>query len=391
MEINGKLYIVADNQDDCHELQDLLVGTPWQVSCFDDTTAAVNAIQVDHPAVVVINLPFSDLQDQLLALASLDLDVAYIMVLPEIDPRQVVELFHQNVSDVVIRPFTGDRFREAVKRASGCKSLLVQNRQYREQLEKANRELEESLRILEIDQMAGRQVQHSLLPVTPLRHGDYEIAHRIVPSLFLSGDFVGYNVVFDRYMVLYVADVSGHGASSAFLTVLLKFILNRILRRHISLNDHEAMAKAPLGFIEHINRQIMALGLDKHLTLFSASIDMEQNILRYSVAAHMPTPVFFSEGDVRTLPGKGKPVGIFENATWEVQEIMLPEKFAMVIVSDGVLEFLPAKSYREKEQYLADTVAHSDTSMESICEGLGINEVGDVPDDVTVLTIRRGF
>ena len=184
MEINGKLYIVADNQDDCHELQDLLVGTPWQVSCFDDTTAAVNAIQVDHPAVVVINLPFSDLQDQLLALASLDLDVAYIMVLPEIDPRQVVELFHQNVSDVVIRPFTGDRFREAVKRASGCKSLLVQNRQYREQLEKANRELEESLRILEIDQMVGRQVQHSLLPVTPLRHGDYEIAHRIVPSLF---------------------------------------------------------------------------------------------------------------------------------------------------------------------------------------------------------------
>ena len=142
-------------------------------------------------------------------------------------------------------------------------------------------------------------------------------------------------------MVLYAADVSGHGASSAFLTVLLKFILNRILRRHVTQNDHKAIARAPEGFIEHINKQILALGLDKHLTLFSACIDMERNILRYSVAAHMPMPVFVTNGDVRILPGKGKPVGIFSDCSWDVQEIVLPEKFAMVIVSDGVLEVLP--------------------------------------------------
>jgi len=388
---NGKLFIVADSRDNRRELEGLLADTAWRVTCFDDPAAAIDAIKVDHPGVVVIDLPASDLRDQLLALASPDRDVAYIAIVPEGDPRDVVELFHLNVSDVVIRPFTGERFRQAVERASSCKSLLVQNRLYRDQLEEANRELEESLRILEVDQMAGRQVQHSLLPVTPLHHGDYEIAHSIVPSLFLSGDFVGYNVVFDRYMVLYVADVSGHGASSAFLTVLLKFILNRILRRHIMRNDFEAMARAPEGFIEHINRQILALDLDKHLTLFSASIDMEKNILRYSVAAHMPTPVFISDGDVRTLPGKGKPVGIFPGATWDVQEMVLPEKFAMVIVSDGVLEFLPGDSYREKEEYLAATVAESDASIETICEGLGVNRVKDVPDDVTVLTIRRGY
>lgn len=388
---NGKLFIVADSRDNRRELEGLLADTTWRVTCFDDPAAAIDAIKVDHPGVVVIDLPASDLRNQLLALASPDRDVAYIVIVPEGDSRDVVDLFHLNVSDVVIRPFVGERFRQAVERASSCKSLLVQNRLYREQLEKANRELEESLRILEVDQMAGRQVQNSLLPVTPFHHGDYEIAHSIVPSLFLSGDFVGYNVVFDRYMVFYVADVSGHGASSAFLTVLLKFILNRILRRHIMRNDLEAMARAPEGFIEHINRQILALDLDKHLTLFSASIDMEENILRYSVAAHMPTPIFVSDGDVRTLPGKGKPVGIFPGATWDVQEVVLPEKFAMVIVSDGVLEFLPGNSYREKEEYLAATVAKSDASIENICEGLGVNRVKDVPDDVTVLTIRRGY
>ncbi len=391
MNKNGKLYIVADNQQSCRELESHLAGTSWRVSCFDEPSAAIAAIKVDHPGVVVVDLPVSPLRTQLVKMASMDMDVAYVVVVPESDPREVVELFHQNASDVVIKPFTSERFCGAVERASSCKNLMVQNRLYREQLEKANRELEESLRILEVDQMAGRQVQHSLLPVTPLYHGEYEIAHRIVPSLYLSGDFVGYNVIFDRYMVFYVADVSGHGASSAFLTVLLKFILNRILRRHISRNDMAAMGKAPEGFIESINRQIMALGLDKHLTMFSASIDMEKNILRYSVAAHMPTPVFVSNGDVRSLPGKGKPIGIFPDVSWDVQEIALPEKFAMVIMSDGVLEFLPGGSYREKEQFIADTIAASDTSIESICEGLGVDKVKDAPDDVTVLTIRRGY
>ena len=391
MNKNGKLYLVADNQQSCRELESHLAGSSWRVTCFDDPSAAIAAIKVDHPGVVVVDLPCSPTRTQLIELAATDMDVAYVVVVPESDPREVVALFHQNVSDVVIKPFASKRFCQAIERASNCKNLMVQNRLYREQLEKANRELEESLRILEVDQMAGRQVQHSLLPVTPLHHGEYEIAHRIVPSLYLSGDFVGYNVIFDRYMVFYVADVSGHGASSAFLTVLLKFILNRILRRHIARNDRVAMGKAPEGFIEHINRQIMALGLDKHLTMFSASIDMEKNILRYSVAAHMPTPVFVSNGDVRSLPGKGKPIGIFPDVSWDVQEIALPEKFAMVIMSDGVLEFLPGGSYREKEQFIADTISESDTSIESICEGLGVDKVKDAPDDVTVLTIRRGY
>ena len=175
------------------------------------------------------------------------------------------------------------------------------------------------------------------------------------------------------------------------MTVLLKFIFNRLLRRHTVKNDVSVMAKAPEGFIEHINKQIMALGLDKHLTIFAGSIDMERDILRYSVAAHMPMPVFVADGDVRMLPGKGKPVGIFSDCTWEIEEIALPKKFAMVTVSDGVLEFLPGKSLKEKEQYISETIANSDASLEDICEGLGINQVKDAPDDVTVLTLSRGY
>ena len=44
----------------------------------------------------------------------------------------------------------------------------------------------------------------------------------------LSGDFVDYFRITDRHFAFYMADVSGHGASSAFVTVLSEELLPTI-------------------------------------------------------------------------------------------------------------------------------------------------------------------
>ena len=97
------------------------------------------------------------------------------------------------------------------------------------------------------------------------------------------------------------------------------------------------------------------------------------------------------EYNKRTLKGRGKPVGIFSKCSWEVQEIELPDKFLLALVSDGVLELLPGKSLKEKEKFISDSVSQSDESIEDICERLGVSKTKkDAPDDVTVLTLRKG-
>jgi serine phosphatase RsbU (regulator of sigma subunit) len=245
------------------------------------------------------------------------------------------------------------------------------------------------LHLLELDQIAGNQIQNSLLPKTPFKKNKYQIAYRISPSLYLSGDFVGYNILYDRYLVFYVADVSGHGSSSAFLTVLLKFIFNRILKRHKVNKDLEVMAQAPKGFIEHINREVMALELDKHLTIFAGSLDTKSNKLRYAAASHMPMPLVISKDKATILKGRGKPVGIFDDAVWEVEEVDLPDKFLLTLVSDGVLEIFPDKSLKEKEKIISQSILDSDGSIEDICKKLGLSDIKDIPDDVTLLTIRK--
>lgn len=317
-------------------------------------------------------------------------DVFLIPVLGDDDLDMALYCFRAGCFDVLKAPVTFEQVEGMLRRIMEGLSA-AQNIQSKIRLERANRGLRDNLKMLELDLKAGRQVQLSMLPDRKRRYGEYEIAYDIVPSLYLSGDFVGHHVVFDRYLLFYLADVSGHGASSAFITILLRFLLNRIVRRHVNNNDRAALARAPEGFLEHINRQIIELNVDKHLTIFSASIDMQTNLLRYSVGAHVPTPIFMAEGDARFLPGKGKPIGIFDDVTWEVQEIALPKKFILTATSDGVLEFVQGDSMAAKLATMIDAVAHSDYSLENICTRLGITGVKDAPDDITVLTVKRGL
>ena len=63
---------------------------------------------------------------------------------------------------------------------------------------------------------AGRKLQSQLLPEDQLTIGNYVFSRRLFPSTYLSGDFVDYFPINDRHCAFYVADVSGHGAASAF-------------------------------------------------------------------------------------------------------------------------------------------------------------------------------
>ena len=142
--------------------------------------------------------------------------------------------------------------------------------------------------------------------------------------------------------------------------------------------------------MEHVNRQLLATGIEKQVTMFGGAINTDTHILRYAVAAQMPMPVFIADGDARFLPGKGKIIGLFEDAFWEVYEIALPENFRVVVVSDGLLETLPGSTLDEQENFMLEKLSKSQTDHESICEALGVDQLKDVTDDVSILSISRG-
>jgi phosphoserine phosphatase RsbU/P len=314
-----------------------------------------------------------------------------IVALSEEGTGNVAEYFRLGVADVVFPEANEEAIKNTLRRIDQRAESRLQKRLYRSELEKANIELQESLRVLKQDQLAGLEVQKNLMPESPLKFGDYEISHSITPSLYLSGDFVGYNFVLGRYLLFYFADVSGHGASSAFVTVLLRFMIGRVIRRHQLEKDYVALAQAPEGLVEHINSQLLATGLGKHLTLVAGSLDTETSKLRYVVGAQQPSPILVTKGHAEYLPGKGKPAGIFEDASWVVEEMTLPEKFAFVLLSDGVFDLVPDKEIADKEQTLLRYLATSSDNIEKLKDSLSVDALEDPQDDISVLLLTRGM
>jgi len=318
-------------------------------------------------------------------------DYLIIIALREEDKAYLADYFRLGAADVILEGAGQADIESTLLRVNNLADARQHAQAYSAELERTNDELQESLRLLKQDQLAGLEVQKSLMPESPLKFGDYEISHSITPSLYLSGDFVGYNFVLDRYLLFYFADVSGHGASSAFVTVLLRFMIGRVIRRHQLEKDYVALAHAPDGLIEHINSQLLATGLGKHLTIVAGSLDTETNRLRYVVGAQQPQPILITNGKAEYLPGKGKPAGIFEEASWSVEEISLPDNFAFVLLSDGVFDLIPDKDLAAKEQTLLSYLATDSNDIDSLKEKIFLDYIEDPQDDISVLLLSRGM
>jgi len=301
-----------------------------------------------------------------------------------------VEALRLGAADYLIKPLEDLAVLEhSVRRALDRSRLVLENQRYRDKLEAANRELEASLHLLQEDQTAGRQVQMNMLPESPWVAGEFAFEHQIIPSLYLSGDFADYFRVDERRIAFYLADVSGHGASSAFVTVLLKFMTTRLLfefKRSSKLREFK-----PSEVLSHINRGLINCKLGKHVTMVGGVIDEETGLLTYAVGGHLPLPVLYTPGQVRYLEGRGLPVGLFEEATYQDLVIELPSQFSLSLMSDGILDLLPGDTLKDKEAALPDIVKASGGSLDGLRQRFGLATLGEMPDDIALLVLSRNL
>lgn len=301
-----------------------------------------------------------------------------------------VEALRLGAADYLIKPLEDLAVLEhSVRRALDRAYLRVENQRYRDKLEAANRELQASLNLLQEDQNAGRQVQMNMLPVTPWSIEGLEFSHRIIPSLYLSGDFVDYFRVDERRVAFYLADVSGHGASSAFVTVLLKFMTTRLLyesRRNGTLPEFKLSE-----VLAHINRGLINTKLGKHVTMLGGVIDLEKNSLTYSIGGHLPLPVLFVDGQASYLEGRGLPVGLFDDASYDDRVMELPPSFSLSLFSDGILDVLPGATLKEKEASLPEQVAAAGGTLDGLRQVFGLANLAEMPDDIALLVLSRNL
>jgi len=299
----------------------------------------------------------------------------------------VVQALRLGASDYLVKPIIDLAVLEhSVKRNLELVALERQNQSYRQHLETVNRELRAGLEELRSDQQAGRQIQMKMLPeFTDV--GDFSFRHIIKPSLLLSGDFLDYFPLDEKHFGFYIADVSGHGASSAFVTVLLKNLTYR-LKRNLKRGSSDDLFY-PVKVLQRMNEELLNTGFGKHLTIVYGVLDTQTGALDYSVGAHFPMPVLMQGGKAEYLPGSGMPVGLFKDAEYQAYQLQLPQEFSLHLFSDGVLEVIPEKSLSAKEKYLLNLIEREEGIHDRIIESLDLKSETDVPDDIALMTVFR--
>ncbi|MGD8175346.1 SpoIIE family protein phosphatase [Marinimicrobium sp. ARAG 43.8] len=387
-----KLLIIDDDAPVRQSIVAYLEDSGFRVIEACDGPAGLAAFREESPELVITDLrmPGLDGLQVLKTIHESSPDLPVIVVSGAGVMGDVVSALRLGASDYLIKPIVDmEMLVHSVRRALERCDLLLQNQRYRAKLELANRGLRDNLRMLERDQQAGRQVQKRLMPSSLSTEEGYQASHYIAPSLYLSGDFVDYAFLKQRYLAFYLADVSGHGASSAFVTIWLKHLVSRMVREEGLFCDADSFETGANTMLQQINRELNETRLNHHLTFFVGVIDTDTREMRYVVAGHLPMPILVADGRAEFLSGNGKPVGIFAHPEWQIYQRVLPETFSLVCFSDGVLEVLPPKELIDKEAQLLDVVQQHGSSMESVCEALGIQGASETPDDIAVMTIIK--
>jgi sigma-B regulation protein RsbU (phosphoserine phosphatase) len=388
----GRQLLVID--DDILVRQSIvayLEDSGFRIHAESNGTDGIAWFRAHKPDLVLTDLRMPDLDGLALLrlVKEVDPDIPVIVISGMGMVADVAEALRLGAADYLIKPLVDmEVLTHSINKALAVLDLQRDNKRYRRKLEKANRDLREYVRVLERDQQAGRQVQINLLPPTPVRYGDITVAHKIVPSLYLSGDFIDYGLINDRYLSFYLTDISGHGASSAFVTVWLKQLVRRIIRERRIFHQQDAFQIDAAEWMSMINQELIRSKFGCHLTCFVGILDTHTRQMRYVLGGHLPLPVLVVDGEARFLEGKGKPVGIFKDATWEVYQATLPEKFSLMVFSDGVLEVLPAPDLIGKEQCLLDLMNNNTGDLASIWSSLGLDKLKDMPDDIAVLALN---
>ncbi len=341
------------------------------------------------PGVVLLDLrmPEMDGLDVLSTLVAEHPETPVVMVSGQGTMTDAVEALRRGAWDFVAKPLPDNEIlRHAVQRGLERSALLRENRAYGESLRSTNERLSAALNELRSDEQGARQLQFQLLPEDGLRLGSLRWERRLFPSQLLSGDFLDYFALNERFAGLYLADVAGHGAASAFVTAILTTLVGKY-REALHTRGDETILHPQL-LLAGLDADLKALSIPKHVTFFYAVVDLELGQIVYGNAGAFPFPYLSNGLETVELECSGRPLNLPGSGTFGGGEARLNPGGRLLLVSDGVFELPPKRTHRERREQLGRQLAQAD-SMDQLVLALGLSERTPLRDDVALLLLQR--
>lgn len=284
----------------------------------------------------------------------------------------------------------------------GVQSDVTARRRAEDDLRATRDELQRALREIERDIELAARVQRAALPrETPAIEG-FRATWQFLPCAGLAGDLLGVLPLDDRRVGLYVLDVSGHGASAALLAVSLGRLMSAgrghscLFEADPDTPDKYALA-APARVARFLNQSNPTdTDVTQFFTLVYGILDVPSREFRYVAAGHAGPLVVPRVGEPVRHDSSGQPIGLFEDAIFEEERLVLEAGDRLYLLTDGVTEACSPQD----EEFGAERVAVAlgrvrgetlDRSVLALLDELQTWREGRAAaDDVSVLGVEVG-
>ncbi len=272
------------------------------------------------------------------------------------------------------------------------RTLALQNRH----LGQMNASLQQTQDEIQQDLRHAAALQNGLLPAQK-RMGALDFAWFYRPASFIGGDTFNYFPLDSQRSLFYTVDVSGHGISSALLSMYLS---NLLTSAGLSLRDRlqptAAVAPQLSQMVTAFNAYLQeVLDFSEHyFTMILGVVDTTQQRLHFVQAGH-PKPFLLNTQtqQLQELECTGFPVGLIPQAEYESVSCDFPVGTRLALFSDGLFELTKPDNTLYTPADLGETLkdtAHlsADESVNEFCNLWTLNAV-DVspPDDLSLLIV----
>jgi len=233
----------------------------------------------------------------------------------------------------------------------------------------------------ELELAAG--IQRQILPRDLPNVAGLEVAAKNRPTRQVGGDYFDFFPLSGGRLAFLVADVSGKGVPAALLVSTVHAAV------HLQIDE----AKTVADLIGRIDRHLQKFSATrKFLTCFFGLIEPDSGTLRYVSAGHNPALLRRGSGAVEQVKATGVPIGMFPNASWREETVVMEKGDLLCVYSDGITEALDTADEEFGLERLEKLM--SAEAPGGVCETIfdAVSEfAGDAPqyDDQTLLLLRR--
>jgi sigma-B regulation protein RsbU (phosphoserine phosphatase) len=181
----------------------------------------------------------------------------------------------------------------------------------------------------------------------------------------------------------FVADVSGHGVSAAFLTSAIKALLRQYAGPLYAPED-------TMRGVDQVMRQL--LGEEQYLTACYARLNRRMQRLSIVSAGHPPAILVTAAGSAQTIEMDSDPLGVFSSVVLHRKDLKVAPGDRLFLYSDGLIEAKAGGSRREGIKELVECcIRHRNVPLADGVQRIAAAlrpDAKDVVDDLLLLGVE---